>query len=292
MKSIRVILAFLLTFTVIVGGFFLPSSTFSYQNKKYLSNSDSCAIEQTQFYYTSNLQDTLYLMQNDKLFLVNNYHTYNYSESEVVTLCHDIIEALSRYDIHIDPEYTTYMTINRYYMLEQQEEDYSPYFDNETNVPSASSSDSLSDDSSNSFRDTADEHSFSSYVWRIYLTSKSEMGKSIIELLLDDETGKLIAFSYEGIPRIFNLSHDMPKSVQKKDDLSSRFNYIARNLIKFLASHYEFTGKEPSLICLETDYINEHYYNCVFIDENNSKIETPLYMTENGLYYNYPSSYY
>lgn len=292
MKSIRTILAFLFTLIIIAGGFFLPSSTFSYQNTKYLSNSDSYAIEQTQFHYASNLLDTLNLIQRDHFLVINNYHAYKHTEDEITTLLTNIMDTLPKYDIYFNLYNPVYTDIKCYYMLERHEEDTaSSVIDNEyTGNYSSKSSDIWSDLPSDDNKDAAAERSFSSYVWKIDITSKKE--NFSLELFLDDETGKLIALSYVGADHIFRLSHDMPDDILEKGDTIEGYDYIAKNMAAFLADHYDFDSSGLFLIDMNTYYGQDMLYNCAFTDDNDNKVKTTIFISDDRLYYNYFGEHY
>lgn len=85
-KYISVILLFLLTFLLTAGGLMLPSAVFFYQNQKIQSDVNSYSIEQTQFYYSSGVLDTINL-------IANPYISVDFSEENASCTAEEVYES-------------------------------------------------------------------------------------------------------------------------------------------------------------------------------------------------------
>lgn len=254
MKYFTTVIAFLLTIGLVLIGAFLPNFIFSYQNHRIQSQVEQYSMEQIQCQYSSNLEDTLYLLSR-------SYYTMNYdslnahsTETEAYYSAMTFFKELSSYGFPFPSEDAIVGHKESFFWAVEDTSATSV----ESNLNQSTDSSTLYKSSNSTIIDN-DTLVSSAALWRIEIIFENDL---YIMLYLDDLTQKVVSFSLQ--------SANLP--IIESDKESS---YFLDSMADFMQDYYDL----ELIDSIEDNYKEEHYQIIyIFSSSDSSKnlINIPL----------------
>lgn len=254
MKRFRSVFLTLMTIILVISGFSLPTIVFSYQNRQIESRIDQFSMEQTQFYCSSSLIDTINLLKN-------GYYNLDFSREKAVSTageayenvldCMDELLACGFELCDKDNITSHYDSIFLAVANSGSVTESNSQYDSDTIIEGKTSSSSGRDET---------DYVTTAVIWEIVIDM--EQSGTYMTFFFDDQNKKIVSF---------NIYFE--EYYAKYED---EINFSIEGIINFITNYYGFDFVEIRESGKNYNYTDYNTISLAFSDSAGNEIEIPF----------------